>query len=351
MKCIHGYINRSTKPFTLDQCRICWRAARDESIRTRPPDLVPAAVRILPSSALLSQLEGPAFNASILRYRGRTLMAYRTGWAGAEIHLCELDDRDRPGPSITLDLRHSLSGYGREDPRLFVFRDRLHVSFIGFDGDWNGKMATNQLYARLRENFTVEKIWAPQIEGRPWDQWEKNWGFFEYLGELYAVYTIDPHVVLRIDGDRAEIAAQAPNPYEWIGGRMSGGAPPVLVGNEYWNWFHGTHDLGTNWPTRQYTIGLYTFDAEPPFGIRRFAAFPLAWADESTRPADQHCPVIFPGGTTFDGTTWRIACGIHDRWIEIRDYAHADALGALCDSSADDAEGDEMRSVNAMNGD
>jgi predicted GH43/DUF377 family glycosyl hydrolase len=339
MKCSHGYSNRPTKPFTYDQCRICWLAGRNDLLRNRLPDLPPVAVRVMPAPSLLDQPGGVAFNGSIIRHRGRTLMAYRTGWAGAEIHLCELGEGDRPGPSITLDLRHALSGYGREDPRLFLFRDRLHVSFIGFDGDWNGSMATNQLYARLRENFTVEAIYAPKIDGRPWGRWEKNWGFFECDGQLYAVYTIDPHVVLRIEGDRAELASQTPNPFEWSGGRMSGGAPPVLVGGEYWNWFHGVHELGSKWPTRQYTIGLYTFDAKPPFGIRHFAPNPIACGDEATRPADQYCSVIFPGGTTFDGETWRIACGIHDRWIEIRDYSHPQVLDRVrCPSGTSESE-------------
>ena len=342
-----------SRPYRPERdCDKCWLYAHNAIVRQAwggdpaecaPPPapleprdvagLAPLSKSRIDPSALITHPGGYAFNGSCIRYRGRTLFAYRSGWAGSNIHICELSDGDRPSPSITLELRHPLASYGREDPRLFEFGGRLHIAYVGFDGDWNSTMATNQLYARLRENFTVEAEFAPKIDGRPWGRWEKNWGFFESGDELYAIYSIDPHIVLRIRGDHAEIAGKSETPFDWVGGHLRGGAPPRLVAGEYWHWFHGMKELGAIWPTRIYSLGLCTFEALPPFRITRLARDPIAWADHSTRPPDQYCSVIFPGGTQFDGTTWRISCGIHDRWLEVFEYAHADVLRWL-DTSA-----------------
>lgn len=384
--CNHGCVVRPGDSFTTDQCIFCWRTSQastgvrpsppavrslpciheegihtfcprgDENLHVRgcaldhenvtrggkcfngcgdytPPTLTATAVRRLDSSRLITYPAGYAFNGSIIDYKGKTLLAYRAGWAGSNCHICELGADDTPGPSTTLALVHPLANFGREDPRLFIFRDQLHISFIGVQGHGGGNIITHQLYARLRDDWTVEEVFAPSISARSPSRpntWEKNWGFFDLNGVLHAVYSIKPHVVLRIDGERVSVITETPTEFTWHGGYLRGGAPPVLIDGEYWHWFHGAHDIpGGNWPTRQYNLGLCTFEAKSPFRVTRMAEHPLAMADHSTRPTDQYCSVLFPAGTMFDGKRWRVSFGIHDRWLEIRDYAHTEARQML----------------------
>lgn len=264
-----------------------------------------------------------AFNASIVRWRGQLLMAYRVSRGGSEIHLARLDDNLGIGEIQHLPLKHAQAGWGREDPRLFVHAGKLHVSYHGVLGTQG---PTSVLYARLSDDLEVERIFYPAFaERRPW---EKNWTFFEWSGELFAVYTVRPHVVMHVVNDRAETFSRVPWAPHWTGGEMRGGASPVLIGEEFWCWFHGSVDppRPTPWgpaKARAYNVGVYCFEAKPPFRPTRYTPEPVTWAQPKTRPADFWCDCIFPGGAVLDGERWRVAVGEHDSWCSILEYDHA----------------------------
>jgi predicted GH43/DUF377 family glycosyl hydrolase len=231
--------------------------------------------------------------------------------------VCEIDPQTGVvGPSTTLDLRHPRAAIGAEDPRFFVYRDQLHLSFTAF----NGRFAS-VLYARLN-GLKVDQIYEPHYAHRR--PTEKNWVFFEGAdSNLYCVYSIDPvHTVLRVDGEATTVASHTDSPVVgWVGGHMRGGASPVLVGGEWWHWFHGAKDDGE--PNRRYSVGLYTFDADPPFSIRRYLKEPVAWAsDDDFAASGNYCRVSFPGGAVFDGRRWHVAVGVHDRWCELWSWDH-----------------------------
>jgi predicted GH43/DUF377 family glycosyl hydrolase len=265
---------------------------------------------------------GHSFNPSVLKVGGRWLMAYRTGWAGSKVAVCEVDPENGVvGPSVTLDLTHPRAAVGAEDPRLFLFRGRVHISFTAFDGQ-----RPSVLYARLA-GLKVEQIFEPIYPARR--EWEKNWAFFEGADQnLYCVYSIDPvHTVLRVDGDHTAAVGQTDSPVVgWVGGHLRGGAPPVLVDGEWWHWFHGAKEEGE--PNRRYSVGVYTFDPEPPFKIRRWLNHPVAWASESDWHASgNYCRVAFPGGAVLDRGRWHVSVGVHDRWCELWSWPHAAVRG------------------------
>jgi len=262
------------------------------------------------------------FNASLHRWRGRLLLAYRTGWKGAQIHVAPLSEDLTPaGPESTLNLWHPRCGYGREDPRFFEHAGSLWVSFIGVRG--RDQVAdTHQMLARLDDDLTVADVTYPHYDARR--GWEKNWAFFSHGGDLLAVYDVHPHTVLRVEGDRALPAFRQDWPIRWAGGALRGGASPVLVGDEYWCWAHGKIE-----PRYMYSLGVYTFDAKPPFRPRRVTPQPLYWADRGTQPPGQYAPVVFPCGAVLDGDRWRVSCGIHDRWIEVLEFDHRQVEKAM----------------------
>lgn len=280
------------------------------------------------SARLAPSYDNTKFNASILRYRDYLLMAYRCGQGGSQIHVAHLGDDLQPTHSEMLGLMHPLSLNSREDPRLFVYRDRLHCSFIGVLGDpGNGKPGnTHQLYARLTDDLPVEEIFYPYYPQRH-PTWEKNWTFFDHDGQLYTIYSTQPHVVLRVNDDMTtEIAGNEPFTLPWHGGLIRGGASPVRVGDEYWCWVHGKANRGHPTPTGRatttvYSLGLYTFDAAPPFAPRRIIEQPLVWGDERTR-GSCWCAVVFPCGATRDGDRWLVSAGIHDTTISVFEFSH-----------------------------
>ena len=264
-----------------------------------------------------------AFNGSLLRWEDRWLLAYR--W-GVHCHIARLDEAFKLIDSTVVEsargrgILHARCELRQEDPRLFVHRGRLHMSFVGVDAR-TGKEGIDGLGAQVMyceldpETFRPVQTVYPHYEKR--SIWEKNWGFFEYNDALFAVYSIKPHIVLHIHGDHATHAYTTEVPHAWTGGHLRGGAPPVRIGNHFWHWFHGRSGLGVD---AMYNTGVYTFAAAPPFAVRGMSRSPLQWADPESRPnPEETASVVFVAGAHFDAEAdqWLTSQGIHDDHVEI----------------------------------
>lgn len=266
------------------------------------------------------------FNGSITRWGEGYALAWRDGWAGSDIWCTYLDRQFIPqGGSTKLHLQHSRCSWGREDPRWFSFRGRPHIMFVGVERV-SGQDVTSVLYARVNDQFEVEETFYPEIPGRA--NWEKNHAYFEREGQLYAIYSTNPYRILAIDGNRAEFVHQSPCLFDFSldresngAGEIRGGASPVLVGNEWWHFFHSRIETRRG---RQYCMGLYTFQNQPPFPITRMVYYPIQWADWTLKPTDQYCADVFPCGALRDGDRWIISQGVHDRFVDLVMFQHAD---------------------------
>jgi predicted GH43/DUF377 family glycosyl hydrolase len=284
-----------------------------------PPDALPPTNSFrIPDETLEKGQKGKAFNGGVIPYKGKHLLAYRTDWIDTQAWVCEVS-RDGFVPQ-TRPVRLALQGNarsaaGNDDPRLFVFRDRLHVSFTARQDDPRTPNITHVGYARLRDDYSVEQVYYPEYKARRFPH-EKNWQFFEHGGELYCVYAIRPHhVVLKIDGERVVKVYPAAHATPWSGGLSHGGAAPVRVGGEYWHWFHGVVKPGK--PVGAvYSVGVYSFEAKPPFRVTRSSPRPLLWCPEEGRPAGQDYRVVFPTAAFLEGDRWTVTGGVHDSWLQ-----------------------------------
>lgn len=294
------------------------------------PDVGPTS-RPLRTVALSRKRLHPAahqFNCSIQEWRGRLLLAYRTARAGSQLHVAELDqDTLQPIRTTKLRLSHDRAPGAQEDPRLFTFRGRLYLHFTGVETE-HGQAYTCQLLARLDDSLKVEAVWYPDYGGRTWPM-EKNWQFFEHSGELFTVYSMQPHVVLHVpegpDGfTRAYPFRTVDTPLPWAWGAKRGGASPVLVGDEYWCFFHGAKDVAGQ---RVYSGGAYTFEARPPFAPKRITPQPILLPGEKT--GDCWANVVFPCGAIPRGGKWLVSYGYQDAECRIAEYDHADIEKAM----------------------
>jgi predicted GH43/DUF377 family glycosyl hydrolase len=278
----------------------------------RPVEAAAVSAAKFDKASLYPEKPGIRFNPSMTPHRGGFAFLYRSGWQGSGIYAVQLA-ADLTPQSAPKKLRLRVQGhanYGKEDPRLFTHAGKLHVSYAGVVGKRYGTHV-NQCFARLTDAFDTEDTFAPHYPDR--NQWEKNWGFFDYKNDLFAVYTINPHCVLRVRSNDAELAYETPFPSRWEGGELRGGAAPVLHRGEFYSFFHDRIDAHGK-PT--YRMGVYTFAARPPFRVTRFCPSPILSADPRTNP-DNYANVIFPGGAAVDRDSWLIAAGIHDRYCEI----------------------------------
>lgn len=285
----------------------------------------------LDETNLWPNLPGLRFNSSILADGDGYLFYARTGWSGSKIVGGRLDANFQPvGRGVPLNLAHPDAAVGAEDVRAFRHKGRPHISFIGVVRH-RKRICTHQLFARLSpDGLTVEDVFSPRDypagrmnADRP--LWQKNFQFFDHRDELYAVYSIRPHVILKIESNTVALAYETPGLPDWHGGEPRGGAAPVRVGDEFWSYFHDRISVGGH---LVYRTGLYTFDARPPFAIRRMIPVPILTADRLTNPGN-YCSVVFPGGAVRVGDEWTVAHGIHDRYSELHRFSHADLESRL----------------------
>ncbi len=311
----------------------------DEAIRRATPAAPaagppPSRLIGIPQAGLARGDTG-AMNASIIPYRGRLLMAYRAGVHRAIIHVAELDAGYNAVRSVPLALRHPLGPDTQEDPRLTTGPGGgLRVFFYGFE---RNRSRTTMLYADLSDDLVAGPVRHLELHGRNYPK-EKNWSPYVHDGEQYVVYTISPHVILRIDGDRAERVHVSDTPFPWSGGHLRGGAPPVLVGDRYYHWFHGCALPGTSTPSdgtaagSHYNVGLYTFEAKPPFRPLSMTPHPLRWGDRHANVTRDKCPyhaVVFPCGAYLDGDDFYVSSGENDRRIGLAVWSRAAVDAAL----------------------
>jgi predicted GH43/DUF377 family glycosyl hydrolase len=246
-----------------------------------------------------TKIEG-RFNPSHIIFDDKLIIATRVGNENARILLAEYR-RNRPIWEYELKIDHPKAALGQEDPRLFVLNDVLHLSFVGIDEERHASI----LLADLDDSFKIANVVAPHYSNR--NITEKNWIFFQHDERIYCIYEIFPlHHVLELRGlqlvDFRKMSSIKMR--GWNYGCLRGGAPPVRVNNEYYHWFHGA----LLEPSPYYTMGLYTFEAKPPFKVCRWSPYPIL---HPTIAADQK-PVIFPCGAYIEGNEWKIAYGYND---------------------------------------
>lgn len=290
-----------------EQCQTCTKYVKKTTSASQADTLAPLRRTVV-------NLSGH-FNGSLIVHGGSLLLATRK--QQHTLHLSRLGDNLQPEWTRPLAVSH-----GADDPRLFCHRGRLHVGYAAISalGATVDTVRVRQGVAALSDNYDLVEPRVLEYGRRI----EKNWAWFDYEGELHAVYSISPHRVLRIsDGITTH---ETTNVFPWSGGYLRGGSTPVLVGDEYWCWFHGA-DEGRR--LRSYNVGVYAFEAKPPFRVTRMSAHPLLWAKPSERTSNGGADVVFPAGAVHRSGRWLVSMGVADDHTEIAEWDHAD-VEKLC---------------------
>jgi len=254
------------------------------------------------------------FNPSILRYGDGWLIASRKG-SSIWIHTASEDFRRISYGQEPLTLSHIDCHNGQDDPRLTLHRGKPLLSFAGIYAEKKADtFRISQLYAYLNELKVYSLASASQ------QQREKNWTPFSIGDRLFFVYSICPHVVLEVEGERIINEYVTNNSHPWSGGFLRGGTPPIKNSETtYLSFFHGNKPIpryGTH-PDYDYSIGAYEFEAEPPFRIVR-QSDPLVWAGYEDRVVDRpDVRVVFPAGVEMVGDSWLVSSGSQDDRCEL----------------------------------
>lgn len=325
------------------------------------------------SSELRQTDDLSVYNPAIVRFRDRLLMAYRVDFGYEKPFrvasaICALDERLQVVQGSAVALADTIDGGAANhyDARFLVFQDRL---FVHYNNDWN--TVPNQIFlVELDPNTLQARSPArPLALMGPRQPCEKNWLLFDHDGDLYAIYQVDPHIVLRLDLAGAGPVRCWPvyhtewdtTAYDQRYGVLRGGTPPVRMGENYISIFHSrTHVLksvSTNQPQAverlkrvtwlrqvrrwireqfdpvRYYGGVYSFAAAPPFTPTFIRPTPILWPEHEgprQRPTPSHMAprrVVYPCGLVRWADGWLVSYGVHDERAVLRVLARNEVEG------------------------
>lgn len=287
-----------------------------------------------------------AFNPSIVKWNGTSVMSFRTGDSHAasdinhnkipshipafllsfrkheennksftnDIGLIFLDSQFEPisTPQI-LTIKYNRANIlnKQQDPRLITIDNRLFMVYCNMIADENHTEARRMFIVELtfKSNHFTAGTPVPilQFAGESQGKWQKNWVPFEYDKELLFSYSINTHRVLKPDmqsGDCSTVADSKAN-FDWEWGALRGGTPALLDDGSYLSFFHSSKEMKSlqtqGKKLQHYFMGGYTFSAKPPFALEKISKKPIigkkfyngpSYEGETWKPLR----VVFPGG-------------------------------------------------------
>ena len=76
--------------------------------------------------------------------------------------------------------------------------------------------------------------------------------------------------------------------------------------------------------SRRYHMGCYTFDAKPPFALKRYTQLPILSGSQHDRFAHPKPLVVFPCGACLRDGVWQISMGVNDLDCALMEIPHSE---------------------------
>ena len=215
------------------------------------------------------------------------------------------------------------------DPRLFKLRGEIYMVWNNGHTDED---TNHQYMAKLNQKTGEPNEGARELILRSARRkTEKNWAFFEAEGQVWAVYSVSPHRILRVDMDssKTEILCDMDNISTWkstyseIFGALRGGAQPIKVGDKFINIVHSRYNMPGG---SEYVAAIYEFSAKYPFNPINENPYPLnlnfdphsdpaahGFSDEFSEKLNPTTSwVLYPTGFAVKGSEFIISGGYND---------------------------------------
>jgi hypothetical protein len=274
------------------------------------------------------------FNPGLLRHRGGWILAYRVVFETdglRRIALCHLrEDFEFSANSavpysemIRFEAPDRFPGQALTwfaDPRLYHLGSK---TYLYWNSGWHEPR--NCQFLQEFDPDTLKPLGQPReltLTGSR-QKLEKNWALFEADGAVFAVYSVNPHRILKVKmtGEDAivcdDVGPTVPNAagFAQLHGGLRGGAPPQRCVDRFTSFCHAIENSRDGY---SYVAAAYQFRSVPPFSPVAMPRRPLTLRvpDEARRqhaklnPAVGH--VVYPGGAARQDRGWALSIGIDD---------------------------------------
>ena len=158
---------------------------------------------------------------------------------------------------------------------------------------------------------------------------EKNWSLFEDSQGVWAVYSVTPHRILKVDMSsdsvitcRLTVESAWTAKYSQLYGALRGGAQPLHVGSQFCNLVHSSYLMPEG---REYVAAVYQFEDKYPFTPTQELVIPIFVPEvlKKSESANLHdlnpgtSRVVYPSGLVLRGDDVIFSIGINDHEMGI----------------------------------
>lgn len=256
---------------------------------------------------------GPAFsyNPSIINWQGKTYRTFRfhpnpIHWR-TELWISDGETCSKINPPNDFK-EHSI-----EDGRLFIFRNQLYLSYVVSRAINNVFNCVIQYAQVVKDNAEWKLVnhRQPRYGKNDFSALEKNWVFFEYQNQLYAIYECSPQqVVVQITEGEPSGQFRTDSP-QFVKGAIRGGTTPIPYQGQWLRFFHTQSGVREE---PYYHVGALLMEPHPPFRITKIGSLPVASGNEQYFPKWKFwkANVLICYGAVEEDGGWRVACGVND---------------------------------------
>lgn len=260
------------------------------------------------------------FNSSIFEFENKKyIFARKSSFVTKSISDNTLELFEYPSlEKIKIKIKNEIDFEQYEDPRVFVYDNKIYVSCVNYTHDDLNIM--HQKILVFDKNFNHIGNIHPKYgyNGKSLKEnlgKEKNWAFFVIKNKLFCIYKINPHTILEFDWNGNLITEYNTNfdiKNSWKYGECRGGTNPILKNDVYHCFFHSS--IPWKRGQRRYIMGHYIFNSEPPFNILKFDSEPILWGNEIDKKIlpEINPPVVFPCGAILENDKFLVSFGFND---------------------------------------
>ena len=290
--------------------------------------------RLLGGIQKQNSLDNAKFNGCLTSYNGELLLAYRAYShklnGRSNIFITRLTSSLGVKENIELDLpAYSPTNRQYEDPRLFIHRGKLHVSYVAVEYE-DGHGGQTKWWAamhvvRLDRNLKVEEHFLTRFDGNGVDNRQKNWVYFSHEGQLYCIHDTRCHRLLKLDDKLQVIDVTVSHDIQWPRGHMRGGTTPLPLGDgKYLSLLHSSVDH--NQRIRRYSMTPYIFTIDKILSIGRTIHASTENPIVDPTATWWHPIVVFPMGIVERQDSYLVSVGVNDLYTTILEWPKDDLM-------------------------
>ncbi len=209
-----------------------------------------------------------------------------------------------------------ISNAGLEDPRIFYYNNEYYI-YAHYRGNLKGNCGHYPVIFSINNPNNIIRLYTDNM-----NVIEKNWMPFVYKNELYFIYSVFPHKILKYTntGYCQGVYTTNSSNFFYKNNKIGNGAPAQLINynnKDYYITIAHINITNSNALIRKNFI--YIFEAKPPFNI-------VGMTKKFDIITESYIPIEFCSGFVIKNNSIFLSFGVNDCFSAIQEYSLYDIL-------------------------